>query len=62
MRARGVVAAKIHQSDERALVRRKLATSVALTGDDEHRGPLDQGVREVERGRSGTNEAPVPRG
>jgi hypothetical protein len=29
-------------------VRREFAPSATLTGDDEHRDPLDRGVRQVE--------------
>lgn len=52
----GVVAAQEHQSDERTLVRRELAPSVTLTGDDEHRDPPDKGMREVECGRVGKQQ------
>ncbi len=41
----GVVTMQVHECDERALVRRELATPVTFTGDDEHRDPLDQGLR-----------------
>jgi hypothetical protein len=47
----GVVPAQVHQRDQRTLVRREFAPPVPLTGDDEHRDPLDQGVRKVECGR-----------
>ncbi len=47
----GVVSAQVHQADQRTLVRRELAAAVALSGDDEHGDPLDQGVRQVECGR-----------
>lgn len=52
----GVVAARVHQSDERPLVRRKSAPPLTLTGDDEHRDPLDQGMRKVEFGRTGNQQ------
>jgi hypothetical protein len=45
------VTTETDQADEGALVGRELATPVTLTGDDEHRYPLDQGVRQVECGR-----------
>ena len=48
-----VVATKVDQADESTLVRRELATTVTLTGDDKHGHPLDQGVRQVEYGRVG---------
>ncbi|CAL9297239.1 hypothetical protein SUDANB180_04880 [Streptomyces sp. enrichment culture] len=50
------MAAQEHQSDERTLVRRELAPSVTLTGDDEHRDPPDKGMREVECGRVGKQQ------
>lgn len=52
----GVVAAQVHQSDERSLVRREFAPAVTLTGDDEHRDPLYEGMREVECGRIGNQQ------
>lgn len=52
----GIVAAQVHQSDERALVRREFAPSVILTGDDEHRDPLDQAMRGVECDRIGNQQ------
>ncbi len=52
----GVVAAQVHQSDERALVRWELAAAVTLAGDDEHGDPLDQVVREVGCGRMGNQQ------
>ena len=51
-----VVAAKLDQAHEGALVRRQLAASVTLTGDDEHGYPLDQSVRQVECGRMGNQQ------
>ncbi len=33
--SRGVVLMQVHQSDERALVRRELAAAITLAGDDE---------------------------
>ncbi len=47
----GAVAAQVHECDEHASVRRELARSVTLAGDQEHRDPFDQGVGEVEYGR-----------
>lgn len=47
------MAAQVHERDERTPVRREFAPPVALTGDDEHRDPLDQSVRRVECGRIG---------
>ncbi|MFE9940925.1 tyrosine-type recombinase/integrase [Streptomyces hirsutus] len=37
-------------------MRRKFAPSATLTGDDEYRDPLDQGVRQVECGRVGNQQ------
>lgn len=51
-----VVPAQAGESDEGSLVRRELAAAVTLTGDDEHRDPLDQGVRQVECGRIGNQQ------
>lgn len=48
---KGVVAARVHECDERTLVRRELASPVTLVGDDKYRDPLDQSVRQVECGR-----------
>lgn len=52
----GVVAVQVHQRDECATVRREYAAPVTLTGDDEHRDPLHQGVREVECGGIGNQQ------
>lgn len=38
-------------AQERALVRWELAATVTLKGDDDHGGPLDQRMRQVECGR-----------
>lgn len=48
-----VVLTQVRQAFERTLVRREFAASVTLAGDDEHRDPLDQGVEQVECGRTG---------
>jgi len=47
----GIVAAQVHECDQRTAVRREFAPPVPLTGDDEHRDPLDQGVGQAECGR-----------
>lgn len=47
------MSAEVHRADQRTLVRRELAAAVTLTGDDEQGDPLDQGMRQVERGRIG---------
>ncbi len=47
----GVMAKQVHECDQRTAVRREFAPPVTLTGDDEHRDPLDQGVGQVECGR-----------
>lgn len=41
------------QAHESALVGRELTALVTRTGDDEHGYPLDQGMRQVECGRTG---------
>lgn len=51
-----VVPAQVDQADESTLVRRQLAASVTLTGDDEHGYPLDQSMRKVECGRMGLQQ------
>lgn len=43
-----VVLAQVRQSDQDTLVRWEFAPSATLPGEDEHRDPLDQGVRQVE--------------
>lgn len=50
---KGVMSAEAPRADQRTLVRRELAAAVTLTGDDEQGDPLDQGMRQVERGRIG---------
>lgn len=47
----GFVVAQVHECDQRTAVRREFAPPVTLTGDDEHRDPLHQGMRKVECGR-----------
>jgi hypothetical protein len=54
----GLVLAQACESHKGSLVRRQFAAEVTLTGDDEHRDPLDQGMREVECGRIGNLQAP----
>jgi hypothetical protein len=46
-----VVPAQVRQSDHRTLGRPEFAASVTLTGDDQHRHPLHECVREVECGK-----------
>lgn len=46
-----VVTTKVDQAHECTLVGRQLAASAFLTGDDEHRYPLDQSMRQVKCGR-----------
>lgn len=48
---KGVVATQVHERDQRTAVRREFAPPVTLTGDDEHRDPLDQRMGQVECGR-----------
>ena len=48
-----VVPAQVDQGDESTLVRRELAASATLMGDDEHGYPLDEGVRQVGCGSIG---------
>lgn len=48
-----VVPAKVDRAHESALLGRELTASATLTGDDEHGYPLDQGMRQVECGRTG---------
>ncbi len=52
----GVVAAQVYECDQRTAVRRKFAPPVTLTGDDEHRDPLDQGVGQVKCGMIGNQQ------
>ncbi|EKX67760.1 hypothetical protein STRIP9103_09699, partial [Streptomyces ipomoeae 91-03] len=47
----GVVSAQVCQSDHRTLGRPEFAASVTLVGDDQHRHPLHECVRQVECGR-----------
>jgi hypothetical protein len=48
-----VVPAQVHPTGQSTLVRRELAAAVTLAGDDERGDPLDQGMRQVECGRTG---------